>query len=146
MNSKIFFLVILVLVITGLGIYGYFRAIPGVENQTENHSRIEIAPQSFDFGEIEYGDVAKYTFKVKNSGDEILEIKKVATSCACTTAKISQEKILPKQEAELKVIYNTGVMSGPHAKGRQERIIYVKSNDPISPQVEVMITAYVNPR
>ncbi len=132
----------LVLVILGLAVYGYFMAIPGTDNQ-EARPEIEITPQSFDFGQIEYGQVVEYIFKIKNSGQEILEIKKVATSCACTTAEVSQEKIAPDEEAELKVIYDSGAMSGSHAKGRQERIIYVKSNDPINPQVEVMIYALV---
>jgi hypothetical protein len=41
------------------------------------------------------------------------------------------------------VTYDTGAMSGAHAKGQQKRIIYIKSNDPINPQIEAMIYAYV---
>ncbi|MFQ6049606.1 MAG: DUF1573 domain-containing protein [Candidatus Paceibacterales bacterium] len=143
MKSKIQFFLIIGLAILGLVGYGYFKATPGIENQTGSLPKIEISPQLFDFGEVEYGQVAEYTFKVKNAGSAILEIKKVATSCACTTAKIAKEKINPGEEVNLQVVYNTGAMSGPHAKGEQERIIYVKNNDPINPQVEVMITAYV---
>ena len=87
--------------------------------------------------------VVEYIFKVKNTGNEALEIKKVATSCACTTAKIDKEKINPGKETNLLVVYNTGAMSGSHAKGEQERIIYVRSNDSVNPQVEVMIYADV---
>ena len=137
------FFLILGVVILGLAGYGYFKSVPGVKNQTENLPQIEISPQSFDFGEINYGQVVEHVFKVKNTGSEILEIKRVATSCACTTAKISKEQISPGQETELMVTYNTGAMSGTHAKGEQERIIYVKSSDPISPQVEAMIYANV---
>jgi len=140
---KTFFLTILVLVIIGMAIFGYFKAIPGVENQTGNLPKIEITPQFFNFGEIKYGDIVSYKFLVKNLGDDILEIKKVATSCACTTAKVDKEEINPNEEAELLVTYNTGAMSGPHGKGEQERIIYVKSSDSINPQVEVMIYANV---
>lgn len=138
---KIF--LILTIVILGLAVYGYFKAIPGFENQTEAYPKIEITPEYFDFGEVNYGQVLEYTFKVKNAGSEILEIKRVATSCACTSAKISEEKISPNQEAGLIVSYDTGAMSGPHGKGEQERIIYIKSNDPVNPQVEVMIYSNV---
>lgn len=131
------------LVIVGLGIYGYFSAISGVDDQTGVSSKIKITPLSFDFGEIEYGEVVEYIFKVENLGNNVLEIKRVATSCACTTAEINQKKINPNEESELIVTYNTGAMSGSHAKGQQERIIYLKSNDPINPQTEVTITAYV---
>ena len=143
MKSKTLFLFFLAFIIIGLAIYGYFKAIPGLENHVENLPKIEITPETFDFGEIEYSQVVEYTFKVKNTGSEVLEIKKVSTSCACTNAKISKEKINPGEIAELLVTYNTGAMSGPHGKGEQERIIYVKTNDPINPQVEAMIYANV---
>lgn len=141
MKLKIWFF--LILVILGLAGYGYFKSIPGVENQAENLPQIEISPERFDFGEVEYGQVVEYTFLVKNLGEETLEIKKVATSCACTKAEISKENIEFEEMVELLVTYDTGAMSGAHAKGEQERIIYVKSNDPINPQVEVTISAYV---
>ncbi len=143
MKQKSLFFTFFILLFVGLAIYGYFNAIPGVEDQTEGLPKIEVRPESFDFGEIEYGEIVRYTFKVKNLGDEVLEIKRVATSCGCTTAEVTKDRIAPGEEADLNVAYDTGAMSGPHGKGEQERIIYVKSNDPISPQVEVTITAYV---
>ncbi len=143
MNKKAFGFAIILLVVVGMAIYGYFKATPGIENQGKLRPEIEITPQFFDFGEIKYGEVASYTFSVKNLGNEILEIKRVDTSCACTTAKTSKEKISPSEEAELRVSYDTGAMSGPHGRGEQERIIYVKSSDPINPQVEVKIYANV---
>lgn len=143
MQSKIKYFLLLGLVVLGLAVLGYFKATPSAENQTENLPRIEISPQDFDFGDIDYGQVVEYSFKIKNLGKEILEIKRVATSCACTTAKVTQEKISPGEETDLIVAYDTGAMGGSHGEGKQERIIYVKSNDPINPQVEVMIYANV---
>ncbi len=143
MKPRTLFLIISVLVIVGIVISGYFKATPGVENQEENLPQIEITPKSFDFGVIDYGETVEYSFSVKNLGDEILEIKRVATSCACTTAEIEKEILSPSEETKLLVTYDTGAMSGPHAKGEQERIIYVKSNDPVNPQVEAMIYADV---
>lgn len=143
MKSKIIILVIIVLFICGLAIYGYFMAISGVEIQTDIRPKIEITPTFFDLEEIKYGDIVEHVFRVKNLGQKILEIKKIATSCACTTAKISKERIDPNEEIELIVTYDTGAMSDSHARGKQERIIYIKSNDPINPQIEVMIAAYV---
>ena len=75
MKQKILFFLILGIVILVLGGYGYFKAIPGVENQTTNSPKIEITPKSFDFGEIVYGETAEYVFKVKNTGKEVLEIR-----------------------------------------------------------------------
>ncbi|OHA16141.1 MAG: hypothetical protein A3A10_00370 [Candidatus Tagabacteria bacterium RIFCSPLOWO2_01_FULL_42_9] len=144
--AKIKLIPILAFVILGMSIavFGYFRAVPGVKNKTENLPKIEIFPNIFDFGEIEFGKIVEHSFRVKNSGNEILEIKRVATSCACTTAKISKKEINPGEEAELLVNYDTAAMGkGPHGRGKQERIIYVKSGDPLNPQVEIMIYADV---
>jgi len=105
--------------------------------------KIQIQPGSFDFGQIEYGQVVEQTFEVKNLGSEVLEIKRVSTSCGCTTAKIASSQISPGQQTQLLVVYDTGQMSGAHGKGQQERIIYIKSNDPENPQVEAMIKANV---
>ncbi len=144
MSKKNIITTILFLSVIGLAAIGYLKAVPGVSEKMENRPKIEISPSFFDFGTIEFGRVAEYTFKIKNSGKEILEIKRVATSCACTTAKISKEKIEPGEEADLLVSYDTVAMGdGPHGKGKQERIIYVKSNDPINPQIEAMIYANV---
>lgn len=143
MKLKIFVFLILVILILGLAVFGYFNSIPGAENQTNNLPKIEISPQDFDFGDIDYGQVVEYSFKIKNLGKEILEIKRVATSCACTTAKIAKEIINPGEETDLIVRYDTGLMAGSHGKGRQERIIYVKSNDPVNPQIEAVIYANV---
>lgn len=141
MKPKVFLLVFLIL---GLAIIGYFKAIPAPTGGVDNLPKIEVSPQSFDFGEVEYGKVAGYTFKVRNTGSEILEIKRVATSCACTTAKILKEKLNPGEETELLVSYDTAAMGrSAHGMGKQERIIYVKSNDPVNPQVTVMIYANV---
>lgn len=144
MKVKIIFFVILISLILFAG-YGYFRATSGVENQTDNLPKIEITPLSFDFGDIQYGQIVKYTFLVKNIGQEILEIKRIGTSCGCTKAEIAQEKIEPGDEAQLLVTYDTGAMSGTHAKGRQERIIYIKSNDSVNPQIQTIIYANVLP-
>lgn len=143
MHKKLLTFLILFFVFLGLAIYGYFQSTPQAKNQEGNFPKIEISPKVFDFGETEYGRVLRHTFKIKNTGSKILEIKKLATSCACTTAEIAKEKINPGEEVELLVTYDTGAMSGPHGKGRQERIIYVKSNDPINPQVEATIYATV---
>jgi len=133
---------ILGIIVLGIVIAGYFAAVPGVENRKGDFPKIEISPGSFDFGEIDYGDVVSYGFKVKNSGQETLEIRRVATSCACTTARISQDKLEPGEEAELLVSYDSAAMA-LHGSGREERIIYVRSNDSANPQVEVRIYATV---
>ncbi len=140
--KTIILIVFIIAIVFIMAIFGYFKATAGV-SQGEEYAQIEITPDTFDFGEIDYGEIGKHTYQVKNLGQADLIIKKVATSCGCTTAEVSKEIIAPGQTAELIVSYDTGAMSGPHGMGDQERIIYVKTNDPINPQAEVTFTAYV---
>src|SRR3990172_10196310 len=126
MNKKIKIGIVLGLLITGLAFFGYLKAIPKSENQT-NLPKIEVSPKTYDFGEINYGEVMNYTFEVKNAGTRPLEIKRVATSCSCTTAKIGKENLAPGETTQLSVRYDSGAMGSSHGKGEQERIIYLRS-------------------
>lgn len=142
MKTKVILLVIFVLLFSVLAVWGYFKAVSAPE-EGESYPVIEIESSDFDFGEITYGDIFTHTFKVKNTGTADLEIKRIATSCACTSAEIEKEILSPGEEAVLSVRYESGLMTGDHAKGLQERIIYIKSNDPVNPQVEATIKGYV---
>lgn len=138
---------ITIISITGLilflFIYGYFKAIPGVDSETDQSAKIEVTPQTFDFGDVTYKDLAEHTFKITNTGQQNLEINKVTTSCACTSAKVTKDILAPGEQTDLFVTYDTGLMTGAHAKGNQDRTIFIRSNDPINPQIEVMIYANV---
>ena len=68
MNSKIKFFLIFGLIILSLAVIGYFKSVPGLEDEKLNRPQIEITPQSFDSGDIVYGQVMEYVFKVKNTG------------------------------------------------------------------------------
>ena len=144
MNLKIKIALILGLIVFGIAGYGYFKSTPGPSGQLGNGPRIEINPQNYDFGETQFGQILEYSFTVTNLGGAPLEIKRVATSCACTKAKIDKQTLNAGEEAQLLVTYDTAAMGeGSHGKGKQERIIYVKTNDPNNPQVDVTIQAYV---
>ncbi len=135
-------ILILILIIAGFAGYGYFQAIPEADNEEEKMARIEITPKTHDFEEITFGDVVEYDFIVENTGNKVLEIDRIATSCPCAQAEVEKEAIEPGEEIKLFVSYDSGAM-GSHGKGEQERIIYVRSNDPITPQEEVIIYANV---
>jgi hypothetical protein len=142
MKSKILFFLILGLIILGLAGYGYFIATSARQAQN-NLPKIEIAPKFFDFGSVEQGRILEQSFVIKNSGKGILKIKRIAASCACTSAEAAKKVLNPGEKTLLSVRYDTGAMSGPHGKGKQERIVYIQSNDPLNPQTEVRITAMV---
>src|SRR3989338_6755916 len=104
---KLKFVLFSIVLILGLAVLGYFKAIPGVQENGGNRPQIEISPETFDFGDIQYGDIVEEDFVVKNAGNEILEIKRVATSCSCTTAKIGKDAIGPGENANIHIRYDS---------------------------------------
>jgi hypothetical protein len=107
--------------------------IPGV-------SAIEVNPKSYDFGTIPK-EAVSHTFSVKNTGTATLQIKKISTSCACTTAEIDSKNIGPGQSAILVVTFDPNKMD--EIEENVYRIVYIKSNDPDQPEVEIEIRATV---
>jgi uncharacterized cupredoxin-like copper-binding protein len=101
-----------------------------------------IAPQLYfietqhDFGVVKEGQVVDYTFKFKNSGKRILEVKNVSTSCGCTVASISSKKLDPGKEGTLRVELDT-----KNREGKMNRNITIQSNDPKEPNKVLLIFA-----
>lgn len=124
----LFFVGLLVL----FGLYAYFG------RQESTPPKIQVTPASHDFGAVSDQPVT-HTFIVKNTGGSALKIENVSTSCGCTKAAIEQELIPPSQQTLLKVTFD------PIAHGSEGReafhIVYIKSNDPKYPEVEVEIRA-----
>lgn len=142
MNSKLL-LVFVSVIFVFIG-YGYLRAVPSGSNvDSYSGPMVLIEPKTFDFGEVEFGKVVEHAFKVKNAGSKILKISRVSTSCGCTKATVGKEKLEQGEETELLVTYDSGAMGKGVIGEKIERFVYIKSNDPKSPQVEVTIYARI---
>jgi uncharacterized cupredoxin-like copper-binding protein len=89
-----------------------------------------------DFGNVKEGQVVDYTFKFKNTGKGILEVKNVSTSCGCTVALISSKKLDPGKEGTLRVELDT-----KNREGKINRNITIQSNDPKEPNKALIIFA-----
>jgi len=81
-----------------------------------------------DFGKVKEGNIVEYTFKFHNKGKETLKIKDVRTSCGCTAALVSSEKLEPGVVGTLKVELDT-----KNRSGKMSRTITIQSNDPRDP-------------
>lgn len=110
--------------------------VPG--NYDGNPPRIEFDKTEYDFGLISKSDGIVFTnFVVKNTGESNLIIKKITTSCGCTTAEISKKIILPGGAAILTVVFDPNFHKEP--EGKFERIVFLETNDPFNPESEVKI-------
>ena len=119
------------LIITCLGILlfasGGRSAQEVVVNKT---SKINIKPESWDFGKITEPNVLSHDFEVKNTGNDILTIKNITTSCGCTTVAISSKDISPGYSATLNLKIDTRQIN---SSGKSIRHVYVESNDSQEP-------------
>lgn len=99
---------------------------------------IYFSETQHDFGKVNEGDKVNYTFNFANKGTSELTIKDIKTSCGCTAALLSQEKLAPGQDGTLKVELNT-----QNRSGKMSRTVTITSNDPKDPAKVLTIYADV---
>ncbi len=102
--------------------------------------RVTVAPGSYDFGGIG-PDPVTTVFTVRNEGAGSLQVESVSTSCGCTTAQISAQTIRAGESAKLIVTFDPQAHDG--AVGQSMRFVYLRTNDPAAPEIQVQISAEV---
>ncbi len=70
---------------------------------------------SHDFGKLKKGSDCAFDFTYKNTGDSILIITNVSTSCGCTTPDWTKEPIPSGKSGSIKVKYDSNRI-GPFTK------------------------------
>ena len=106
--------------------------------QANTGPKVVFPEQEYNFGKIAEGEQATHIFRVLNGGDEPLEIIKVEPDCGCTAASLSKDKILPKEEGEIKVVFNSSGRPGEFQKN-----INVTTNDPQNKKTPLVIRGTV---
>ncbi|MEK7556000.1 MAG: DUF1573 domain-containing protein [Patescibacteria group bacterium] len=118
----------------------------------------------YDLGTISMsaGKVSR-VFKIKNSGGSPVQVKKIYTSCMCTTATLItkegkagpfgmpghtaiptiSESITPNEEASVEIVFDPAA-HGPSAIGKVRRIIYLETDAQKEP-IELTFEANVTP-
>jgi hypothetical protein len=102
-------------------------------------ARIEIVNDNWDFGSIPKGSIVSHAYKIKNVGEDTLNIVKVKPTCGCTTAPLSSNSIAPGHEADLTANFNSEKFNG-----RVNKQINIDTTDPIKPYLKVIFTAIIN--
>lgn len=103
---------------------------------------IYFLEESWDFGEIPPDELPTHIFKFENIGDEVLIIKGTKVACeSCIDPIISPKELNPGEVGELKITVNSLDMIGRFTKR-----IYVESNDPINPQVVIVVSGFIRPK
>ena len=113
----------------------------GVRAATRPSGVIELSATEFDFGIIPNTEAVSQVFQVRNVGHGWLEITGLSTSCGCTTADVDGRRLAPGQVTALTVTYDPQVHKGE--TGDFVRLVYVRSNDPTTPEATLTIRVTV---
>ncbi len=90
-----------------------------------------------DVGAVNKGERASHEFAVQNEGDRVLEITQVKPSCGCTVAEFDKT-IEPGGTGKVIAVVDTTNFKGPIAKS-----VKVFTNDPLNPQINLVIKANI---
>lgn len=107
----------------------------------QSPGKIELSATEFDFGTIPNTESVSQVFQVRNLGGEKLEITGVSTSCGCTTAETGSRSLSPGEVTDLTVTYDPQTHDG--AAGEFMRVVYVRSDDPDTPEATLTIRVTV---
>jgi len=101
---------------------------------------IQVEPAAFDFGHALAHRTLRKEFTLRNAGERELVIEKVTTTCGCTAAIAGETTLKPGRSTPLSVTLETR-----EYRGRVERRVLVRSNDPKTPVLELTVSATVEP-
>jgi hypothetical protein len=101
--------------------------------------KIVFKEDAWNFGRAKMGADLVHEFSFKNEGDAPLKIINVETSCGCTAALVSDKKVDPGKSGKIKVTFSTQGYAGEVVK-----YIYVETDDPAQPRVQLKITAAID--
>ena len=101
---------------------------------------VDLPLARWDWGTIPAIPPVSQTFPIQNSGEQPLLITSVVTSCGCTIAALSSSVIPPGQRADLKVTFDPNFHE---SGGPVRRLVWLKTNDPDLPLIEIRLDANV---
>jgi hypothetical protein len=91
---------------------------------------IQFAAPIYDFGRATSGCIIRHDFTFTNTGNGLLEISNVQTSCGCTEAGSWSRHVEPGETGTIPIIFDTANYDRLVAK-----IVRVTSNDPAHPVI-----------
>ncbi|OJW81872.1 MAG: hypothetical protein BGO69_15375 [Bacteroidetes bacterium 46-16] len=91
--------------------------------ENPNAAKFKFKDEVHDFGELQEGPEAKYSFEFTNVGKEPLIIQNATGSCGCTVPDWPKQPILPGKKGQINVTYHTQGRVGPFMKD-----VYIQYN------------------
>ena len=98
--------------------------------------RIQFAQPDHDFGRVQAGSIVTNFFDFTNTGDRVLELYDVRSSCGCTAAANYSRRVEPGRHGVVPVIFDSKGQAGPVGK-----TLWVTCNAPGQSNVLLRISA-----
>lgn len=108
-------------------------------------AQIELEATHLDLGDVPNGEIATRDVVVRNTGDAILVVDALSTSCGCTTATLEPMQIGPGESGTLHIAFDSGA-HGEELTGPLVRQVFLNSNDPAQPEATVELSVNVTAR
>ena len=108
-------------------------AFPADSTRQVHGPKLQFISVEHDFGEVLEGRVVGTSFRFVNTGDSLLVLNRVNSSCGCTIASWPKEGILPGDTNEIEVKFNSRGRYGVFVKS-----FTVYSNASLEPVVLVI--------
>jgi hypothetical protein len=105
---------------------------------TAGAQTLTVSPRQWDFGTMKQQQTATTTITLTNDGGGKLVIDNVHADCGCTVPTLEIKELRPGESTTLDIEFNSKRFSGNIFK-----TVRIESNDPVSPVVDVIITANV---
>lgn len=94
---------------------------------------------TIDFGDVDAGKSIDLKFEFENSGDDVLVIKNIRSTCGCTVAKVDKKEYKPGEKGEIPVkFFSRGY------RGKITKTVTVTTNDKDNIYTVLKITGNVN--
>lgn len=99
---------------------------------------VEWTEKEFDYGVVDQGEKVTHNYTFKNVGNEPLIISNAKGSCGCTVPKWPKDPVMPGEEGEIKVVFDSKGKQGKQSK----RVTITANTDP--PQTFLTIKGEIN--
>ena len=93
---------------------------------------------TWDFGQVEEGEVLRHSFELKNESKNVMNIKDTDTSCGCTASQAKKRRLMPGESTTIEVQFNSKGYSG-----YTSQFIYVHTDSLDNPIIRYIIKADV---
>lgn len=97
-----------------------------------------VAETSFDFGMVDPHTTLTHDFVIKNNGELPLQLNITGTSCKCTMGDLKNDTLLPGEETNITMTWNTGYQADEY-----EQTATIATNDPLRSSITLQVKGQV---